>query len=118
MIDSHKILKYSPFYQPNEKFTGFKLFIDGEEVSDMMGYKMHNQFLLTGINVRVNFAGKGMGEALIIQYLKKYGGTVFSKGGRMEKSEKMWGRIIKRDDVNVEVLNITDRFKSYKVSLK
>jgi hypothetical protein len=40
-----------------------------------------------------------------MEYLKKYGGQVISnsKGKRSTYAEKMWERISKRNDVNIEI---------------
>jgi ribosomal protein S18 acetylase RimI-like enzyme len=113
-----KVLEFTPKYQPNEYFIGYRLLLNSQEMSHMVGYKKNNSFNLTGLGVSPKFSGKGMGEILILEYLKKYGGYVFSRGGRTDKSEKMWSRIIKRDDVNVEIIELTNSFKSYRVSLK
>jgi 5'-3' exonuclease len=115
---NYNVLEVNPKHKMSKNHTSFHLYLNGEVCSKMYGRKQDDVFKLSGISSEYKFKGQGCGEKLIIEYLKKYGGKIFSRGGRTEKAEKMWQKLINRKEFNVEILNLCDYFKSYLISLK
>lgn len=123
-INSLSIVEYRPSYSV-KNYKGYRLLSNNVEVAYMLGLKNDDDFLIDGIKVENEFRGRNLGEILIIEYLKKYGGQVVSnsEGKRSLHAEKMWERISKRDDVNIRVEKAKYPFtpfylKHYYVSLK
>lgn len=123
-MDNLSIVQYKPRGYVKD-YKGYRLLSNGIQVAYMVGLKEDDNFFLTGILVENEFRGKNLGETLIIEYLKKYGGKVISnqKGKRSLHAEKMWERISKRDDVNINIKKVDYPFSPgylnhYSLSLK
>lgn len=123
-LDNLSIVEYKPRYSVRN-YKGYKLLSNGIELAYMIGLKNGDDFFIDGIKVENEFIGKNLGETLIIEYLKRYGGKVISnsKGKRSLHAEKMWERISKRDDVNLNIDKVDYPFtpgylNHYSLSLK
>jgi ribosomal protein S18 acetylase RimI-like enzyme len=103
-LNNISVVEYKPIGYV-KGYKGYKLLSNDIQLAYMVGLKDGDRFFLSGIKVENEFRGKNLGEFLIMEYLKKYGGQVISnsKGRRSTDAEKMWERISKRNDVNIEI---------------
>jgi GNAT superfamily N-acetyltransferase len=100
--------------------------VDDEKVGFLAGYWIDNVgciYHLNGIKIEKEHRGKGLGEKLLIKFLKTYGGKILSNSNRTEFAQRMWNRMFQRNDVVIEVTPHIDRylqkrFDHYLLSLK
>ncbi len=124
-IENHKLTGYI------ENYKEYKFFRDDENIGYMQGLIENDIFWLNIILIEDEFRNQYLGEQFIIEYLKKYGGYIGSKSKMRSKyAEKMWERLIKRNDINFELdyqkgVGFDDKYRMidknetiFKISLK
>jgi len=124
-IENHKLTGYI------ENYKEYKFFRDDENIGYMQGLIENDIFWLNIILIEDEFRNQYLGEQFIIEYLKKYGGYIGSKSKMRSKyAEKMWERLIKRNDINFEIdyqkgVGFDDKYRMidknetiFKISLK
>jgi len=124
-IENHKLTGYI------ENYKEYKFFKDDENIGYMQGLIENDIFWLNIILIEDEFRNQYLGEQFIIEYLKKYGGYIGSKSKMRSKyAEKMWERLIKRNDIIFELdyqknrvvddkYELVDKIETiYKISLK
>lgn len=108
-----------------DSYRQYSLLSNNRVIAYMVGHLFDNEFQLYGIKVENGFRGNNLGETLLIEYLKKYGGVVFSnpKTRRSLHADKMWERISNRNDITLKTEKSPYPFSPgylihYRVSLK
>lgn len=103
-------------YKSNVSKYAYNFMLNGIEVGWLIGQKHGDTLTIVGIKIENEYRNKGLGEKFLIEYLKKYGGYILSNTNRTDFAEKMWQRLSKRNDVNVNIVG-TETHPYYKKNI-